>query len=155
MIIRKFPLAPNAEAESIIKEAYYSLDSKDWFAVDPDSSIRHGEGRLYIAYENIPIGMLSVVYSGELSEVIAADSSSADMDVAAVIPSCRGRGVMAELMKEAEKDAAGEGIRILLATVHPDNIPSRHTMEKLGYREILHRKMYGGYDRLIMMKRIQ
>ena len=45
--------------------------------------------------------------------------------------------------------------RILLATVHPDNIPSRHTMEKLGYREILHRKMYGGYDRLIMMKRIQ
>ena len=137
MIIRKFPLAPNAEAESIIKEAYYSLDSKDWFAVDPDSSIKSGEGRLYIAYENIPIGMLSVVYSGELSEVIAADYSSADMDVAAVIPSCRGRGVMAELMKEAEEELEKEAAE---ANIRKENVmkPKEDPLnfsEETGYVE--------------------
>ena len=155
MRIARFPLCSDNEAERVIKEAYHAMEHKEWFAIDPDAFIEQGDGYLYKAYiDGKAAGILTVAYPGILHKELSLSSPTADMDIVAVLPEYRGRGIMSALMERAERDAITAGIKVLLATVHPDNIPSRHTMEKLGYKEVLHKTMYGGFDRLIMMKRI-
>ncbi len=150
--IERKPLGPDAAALGIIRSAYHSLEEKSWFAVDPDEPLGEGDGYLYMAYsDGVPCGVLTMAYPGVLAAECGIAAPSADMDIAAVLPSFRGNGLMRRMMERAEEDAAADGISLLLATVHPDNAASRHTMEMLGYRPVRRSLMYGGFDRLIML----
>lgn len=152
--IKRFSLFPDEEAESIIREAYFSLTDKSWFAVNPEAHLPAGNGYLYKAYvDGETAGILVVLRPGLLASEFGISGVSADMDTVAVKPVFQGRSLMRRMMEMAEHDLKEDGIDTFLSTVHPENLPSRHTMEKMGYKKVFRGKMYGGFDRLLMMHR--
>ena len=75
------------------------------------------------------------------------------MDTAAVHRDYRGLGLQRQLVQIAEQTLIGQGRRILLTTVHPDNHYSLHNMQKQGY-QIQKRVSKYGSERYILRKDI-
>ena len=77
------------------------------------------------------------------------------VDIAATLPAYRGHSLQSRLMDYAacflriRKDT-----KFLMATVHPNNVPSRRSMEKLGYTCVAQTTMYGGLPRCVSCKRL-
>jgi len=88
------------------------------------------------------------------------------MESAAVLPAFRGYSLQKKMLKFAEEQikksnqsdqSAGRKSkprRYLMSTVAPQNAASLGSMEKLGYKIICQKTMYGGYDRYVMCKKI-
>lgn len=66
-----------------------------------------------------------------------------------VLPKYRGNGIQVRLCKEVYKNIR-EGYKYILATVHPDNIASLKSLQKLGFRIYKEAELYGGLKRYIM-----
>lgn len=77
------------------------------------------------------------------------------VDIAATLPAYRGHSLQSRLMDYAacflriRKDT-----KFLMATVHPNNVPSRRSMEKLGYTCVAQTTLYGGLPRCVYCKRL-
>lgn len=77
------------------------------------------------------------------------------VDIAATLPAYRGHSLQSRLMDYAacflriRKDT-----KFLMATVHPNNVPSRRSMEKLGYTCVAQTTLYGGLPRCVSCKRL-
>lgn len=77
------------------------------------------------------------------------------VDIAATLPAYRGHSLQSRLMDYAacflriRKDT-----KFLMATVHPNNVPSRRSMEKLGYTCVAQATLYGGLPRCVSCKRL-
>lgn len=77
------------------------------------------------------------------------------VDIAATLPAFRGHSLQSRLMDYAacflriRKDT-----KFLMATVHPNNVPSRRSMEKLGYTCVAQTTLYGGLPRCVYCKRL-
>ena len=77
------------------------------------------------------------------------------VDIAATLPAYRGHSLQSRLMDYAacflriRKDT-----KFLMATVHPNNVPSRRSMEKLGYTCVAQATLYGGLPRCVYCKRL-
>ena len=77
------------------------------------------------------------------------------VDIAATLPAYRGHSLQSRLMDYAacflriRKDT-----KFLMATVHPNNAPSRRSMEKLGYTCVAQATLYGGLPRCVYCKRL-
>lgn len=77
------------------------------------------------------------------------------VDIAATLPAYRGHSLQSRLMDYAacflriRKDT-----KFLMATVHPNNVPSRRSMEKLGYTCVGQTTLYGGLPRCVYCKRL-
>ena len=71
------------------------------------------------------------------------------MDSVAVLPEYQGLGLMGRMMAEAVRLTERE-YPILLATVAPDNWPSRKNAEKQGFAPLLQIEKDGGYVRLLV-----
>lgn len=79
----------------------------------------------------------------------------AHMDSVVILPEYRGYGLQQLLIHKAEAILQAETeYRILMATVHPDNIYSLRNVKQLGYEVAAEAVMYGGYRRYIMKKEI-
>lgn len=77
----------------------------------------------------------------------------AHMDSVAILPEYRGYGLQLQFIRKAEEILQAETeCRILMATVHPDNIYSLRNVKELGYEVAAEAVMYGGYRRYIMKK---
>lgn len=77
------------------------------------------------------------------------------VDIAATLPAYRGHSLQSRLMDYAacflriRKDT-----KFLMATIHPNNVPSRRSMEKLGYTCVAQTTLYGGLPRCVSCKRL-
>ena len=77
------------------------------------------------------------------------------VDIVATLPAYRGHSLQSRLMDYAacflriRKDT-----KFLMATVHPNNAPSRRSMEKLGYTCVAQTTLYGGLPRCVYCKRL-
>ena len=77
------------------------------------------------------------------------------VDIVATLPAYRGHSLQSRLMDYAacflriRKDT-----KFLMATVHPNNVPSRRSMEKLGYTCVAQATLYGGLPRCVYCKRL-
>ena len=141
--IRKGDLS---ELEAFIRLTHDVQDAMaqtEWFAIDPDEETREmahtGDLRFWVAEaEGRMAGVFSIIRPGlqnfnlgyelelteeELERVI-------HMDTAAVHPDFRGHGLQRRLISAVEPELQG---KILLCTIHPDNIFSLQNMQKLGY----------------------
>ena len=96
--------------------------------------------------------------TGELAEEIPKDdlSSSIEMDNAGVLPKYRGNHLQESLILKAESimKERNASIKYSYATVHPDNLASLKTLEKIGYKKYKEKLMYGGKIRYIMRKEL-
>ena len=141
--IRKGGLSELEDFIRLTHDIQDTMTQTEWFAIDPDEETRElahaGDLRFWVAEaEGRVAGVFSIIRPGlrdfnlgyelglteeELERVI-------HMDTAAVHPDFRGHGLQRRLISAVEPELQG---KILLCTIHPDNIFSLQNMQKLGY----------------------
>lgn len=71
-------------------------------------------------------------YEESAKKLQLQDKNIAEIGRAMVLPEYRNNGYMKQITKELVKYAEGHGIKYLVATAHPQNIPSQKALEALG-----------------------
>ena len=149
-----------------LNEIKADMPQKDWFYVDPPEAVREmmsdGTMELWVAMDGERMAAaFDVLYPGlapynygydlgfteeELLQVI-------HMDTSAVHPDYRGQGLQGSMVRTAEETLSGQGRKILLCTVHPENRFSLNNMLRQGY-EVQKRVLKYGSERYILRKDI-
>lgn len=165
-ILRKAEKKDISSISRLMQSAAASTKRREWFAADDDNYIKdHIEGHGFTIVAEAPCGEIAgffiIKYPGfskdnlghylnlpemELPKVV-------HMDSAVVLPDYRGHRLQERMLKEAEKHLMLVPCRYLMCTIHPDNHYSRANMEKNGYQVVASDKMYGGFDRLVLLKK--
>ena len=152
----------------VCKIIYENLEHKEWYSIDlmePDKLLKKLEDDTIIVkalYKDTLVGFLIIERyinpKHELAEEIPKDElfSSIEMDNAGVLPKYRGNHLQESLILKAESimKERDSSIKYSYATVHPDNLPSLKTLEKVGYKKYKEKLMYGGKIRYIMRKEL-
>ena len=116
-----------------------------WLAMD--------RGQIAAAFDVLYPGMKSFNYGYDLGLTEQELLQVIHMDTSAVHPSFRGQGLQGKMVREAEVALSGQGKKILLCTVHPENKYSLNNMLKHGY-VIQKRVLKYGSERFILRKEI-
>lgn len=171
----------DSAVSALIRQVWEELPDKDWFAIDEPGYLSHilalqstlvFEARTLTGeLTDEPVDELT----GELAAVCVLVEPETEeeslapyaeiprsewhrvmhVDIAATLPAYRGHSLQSRLM-----DYAACFLRIrndtkfLMATVHPNNVPSRRSMEKLGYTYVAQTTLYGGLPRCVYCKRL-
>ena len=140
------------------------MQQKDWLYLDPlelvHAMLSDGIMELWLATDNERVAaVFSVLHPGLESYNYGYDLDFTEqelwkvvhMDTAAVHKDYRGLGLQGRMVQIAEKSLAGQGSKILMSTVHPENQFSLHNMLRQGY-EIQKRVEKYGSERFILQK---
>lgn len=154
---------------SLIYQVWEELPNKDWFAINEPGYLPHTLGlESTLVFEACtPDGKLAAVCvlvqpeSEDENLGLYANIPRSEwhqvmhVDMAATLPAYRGHSLQSRLMAYAAKFLCMQkDTKYLIATVHPDNLPSRHSMEKLGYTCVALTTLYGGLPRCVYCKRL-
>lgn len=166
---------------ALIRQVWEELPDKDWFAIDEPGYLSHILGlqstlvfearTLTSKLSDEPVdeptdelAAICVLVEPETEEESLAPYAEIPrsewhrvmhVDIAATLPAYRGHSLQSRLMDYAacflriRKDT-----KFLMATVHPNNVPSRRSMEKLGYTCVAQTTLYGGLPRCVYCKRL-
>ncbi|MBR2527129.1 MAG: GNAT family N-acetyltransferase [Blautia sp.] len=164
----RFCLAEQEDAEKIaglMHEVHEGMKNQDHFVCDDLDYVRRHieeEGFILLAKDRsgMVAGLLIIHIPGNGEENLGRDIGLAEkdwehvahMESAVVHPCARGRHLQTRLLLEAETILEKKGYVILLATVHPENLPSRRSLEKAGFHLVVMKEKYGGLLRAIMAK---
>ena len=142
------------------------MAQQNWFYLDPPDVVRkllaEGTMELWLAMDGTRLaGIFDILHPGldPSNYGYDLDLSQEDllrvvhMDTAAVHPDYRGNGLQRKLVQMAEGHLAGQGRRILLTTVHPENRFSLNNMTGQGYTIRKRLEKYGS-ERYILRKDI-
>ena len=89
---------------------------------------------------------------GESEKILKLENYKiAEIGRAMVTPEYRHNGLMNKITKELITYAKKQGIQYLIATVHPQNIPSQKTAAALGMKKREHCVKHGKYERDILL----
>ena len=96
-------------------------------------------------------------YNEEIEAIGIKESSKkiAEIGRCMVLSGYRGQNLMVKVNEALIKEAENNGIDILVATAHPDNIPSNKSFEKLGFKKCCTKTLWGDYLRNIYMKNVK
>lgn len=171
----------DSAVSALIRQVWEELPDKDWFAIDEPGYLSHILGlQSTLVFEartltseltNEPLdeptdelAAVCVLVEPETEEESLAPYAEIPrcewhrvmhVDIAATLPAYRGHSLQSRLMDYAacflriRKDT-----KFLMATVHPNNVPSRRSMEKLGYTCVAQTTLYGGLPRCVSCKRL-
>ena len=142
------------------------MSQKDWFYLDPPETMRQmmeeGIVELWLAMDGERIaasfhilhpGLTSFNYGYDLGLGTEELLQVVHMDTAAVHRDYRGMGLQRKMVQTAEQQLSGQGSRILLCTVHPENCYSLNNMLAQGYAVRKRIKKYGS-ERFVLRKDI-
>lgn len=163
---RKGTLLDTEQLLRFLEEVRDAMPCRDWFYLDPPDTVRDmmadgtmelwvamEGGRMAAAFTVLHPGTASFNYGYDLGLSQEELLQVVHMDTAAVHRDYRGRGLQRKMVDATEKALAGQGRRILLCTVHPDNRYSLDNMQKQGY-EIQKRLAKYGTERFVLRKDI-
>ena len=149
---------------ALLRQVREAMPRKEWFYLDAPEDVRemlrNGVMKLWLAMDGSRIagafdyllpGLEPYNYGYELNLPEENLRQVVNMDTVAVHPDYRGMGLQRKLIGTAEDSLRREGNRILLCTVHPDNVYSLRNMLALGYGIQTRKTMYGSV-RLILRK---
>lgn len=152
---------------ALILKTKSEMDHPDWFAVDEaylQQTLYEKNAWIFEATDRLQEITAAVValYPVPLTDHLGQDAGLPEtewdkvayIDLAATRPEGRGHRLQFRLMRYAEQFLSKIGTAYLLCTVHPDNQPSRRSIEKAGFSCQTIVKKYGGLPRCIYMKKI-
>lgn len=166
MIFRKGLMADTEAFVHFLAAVKERMIQQDWFYLDPPDTVRDmmadgtmelwlamdGE-RIAAAFDILHPGVDSYNYGYDLGFTDVQLREVIHMDTAAVHWDYRGLGLQGKLVQMAEATLCGQGRKILLSTVHPENVYSLNNMLKQGYQIQKRVKKYGS-ERYILRKDI-
>lgn len=166
LTFRKGDLLDTEHYIRFLQEIEAGMTRKEWLYLDPPEVVRDmmekgilelwiamAGDRLAAAFTILHPGLSSENYGYDLGLSEAELMVVVHMDTAAVHPDFRGMGLQRQMVQTAEQALAGQGKRIALCTVHPDNHYSLNNMQSQGY-EIQKRIGKYGSERFILRKNI-
>ena len=144
---------------ALTKEVLGTLPNPDWFMglseellntmFSPESTLTvYG---FFVDGELAGTSLYDTCYEEieEVAQASGADMSQngAEVGVSLVLPKYRGQNIMHKLNIALVEDAKRNGFSYLVATAHPDNLPSNASLKKLGmeYKKTIIRQ--GHYER--------
>ncbi len=163
---RKGTLADTEMFIHFLDDIKAGMVQKDWFCLDPPETVRKmmadgtmelwlamdGE-RIAAAFDILHPGLASFNYGYDLGFSEEELMQVVHMDTSAVGSDYRGMGLQRKMVQIAEETLSGQGRKILLCTVHPENRYSMNNMLKQGY-EIQKQVPKYGSERYILRKNI-
>ena len=151
---------------NFLDEIKSEMQQKDWLYLDPpelvqammsdgimDLWLAMDESRVAAVFSVLHPGLESYNYGYDLDFTEQELLKVVHMDTAAVHKDYRGLGLQGRMVQIAEKSLAGQGSKILMCTVHPENQFSLNNMLRQGY-EIQRRVEKYGSERFILQKNI-
>ena len=149
-----------------LDEVKAEMTQTDWLYLDPPevvfSMMENGTMEIWLAMDQDRVAAaFSVLYPGledcnygydlelpesDLLRVVHMDTSAVHRDY-------RGQGLQRKMVQTAEQELALKGEKILLCTVHPDNLFSLENMIQQGYKIQKRMHKYGS-ERFILRKNI-
>ncbi|MBQ8081995.1 MAG: GNAT family N-acetyltransferase [Clostridia bacterium] len=154
---------------ALMRRVYELLPDQDVFAVENMDEVWFhaqlagtGFGVTARARDGALAGILIVCVPGDREDNLGYDvgfsqeqrARVALMDTAAVAPEHRGHGLEKRMLRFAEEELRGTGIRYLMCTVSPHNPPSLKSVQANGYQILCTKEKYGGHLRHVLMKEI-
>lgn len=166
LVFYKGTLDDTVRFVDFLAEVKKTVVRQDWFYMDPPDLIRKmmedGTMELWLAMDGDRLAAsFDILYPGIESYNYGYDLGLTEdelrlvihMDTSAVHPDYRGLGLQRRMIANAEMELSGQGRRILLSTVHPDNLYSLNNLLRQGY-EIQKRMQKYGSERYILRKEI-
>ena len=160
--IRKGTLADTEAFICLLQQARASMENPEWFFLDPPEDVREmmhsgimelwvavDGNRLAGAFDYLRPGLESFNYGYDLGFEEAKLRRVVQMDTAAVHPGYRGQGLQKRLMETAEREIRRERDRILLCTIHPDNVYSLNNVLAQGYSIVKTLPKYGSVRHIL------
>ena len=149
-----------------LEEVKQEMAQQDWFYLDPPEVVRGmmadgtmelwvavDSDRLAAAFDILHPGLAEFNYGYDLGLTEEELLQVVHMDTSAVHADYRGQGLQGRMVHTAEKALSGQGRKILLCTVHPENRYSLNNMLKQGYQIQKRVKKYGS-ERYVLRKDI-
>ena len=149
-----------------LDEIKSEMQQKDWLYLDPPELVQAmmsdeimelwlamDEKRVAAVFSDLYPGLESYNYGYDLDFSEQELMKVVHMDTSAVHKDYRGLGLQGRMVQIAEKSLEGQGSKILMSTVHPDNQFSLNNMLRQGY-EIRKRVEKYGSERFILQKNI-
>ncbi len=149
-----------------LDEIKSDMQQKDWLYLDPpelvhammsegimDLWLAMDEERVAAVFSVLHPGLESYNYGYDLDFTEQELLKVVHMDTAAVHKDYRGLGLQGQMVQIAEKSMSGQGNKILICTVHPDNQFSLTNMLRQGYEIQKCIEKYGS-ERFILQKNI-
>jgi len=152
---------------SVMTAALASVPMGDFVADDPDFIARHiggGEGTGLVALsKQTVIAYVLVRFPGRAADNLGLDlglpadelGSVAHMESVAVDPEWQGHGLQIRLVTAAEELVRTFGMVWSLCTVSPTNTYSLANFIRLGYERKINVVKYGGFERVVLAKRLR
>ena len=163
---RKGTLADTESFIQFLEEVKAAMSQQDWFYLDPPDTVREmmadGTMELWVAMDGDRIaaafdilhpGLAPFNYGYDLELSQEELLQVVHMDTSAVHSDYRGMGLQRKMAQTAEEELSGQGRRILLCTVHPENRYSLNNMLQQGYTVQKRVNKYGS-DRFVLRKNI-
>ena len=143
MIIRKLTIDDRDALYDLISVIESTLPNVEFWLPIKDEAREHyfddSWTEFYGAFiDDELIGVSALFYNpfefGEsLQQLGMSPEGVAEVGRSMVHPDYRGRSLLATINKELISVAKEKGLRFLLATIHPDNVPSQTSFRKLGF----------------------
>lgn len=162
LTIRKGTVRDTQAFLDLLHDVKNAMAQPEWFFLDPDEDVRDmmSDGRMHLitvidgeklagAFDWIAPGLGEFNYGYDLGLTDEELLTVANMDSVAVRPEYRGLGLHRRLQAAAEEDAISAGFKILLCTIHPDNVYSLRNALQLGYTIAAKLPKYGSVRYLL------
>lgn len=164
MYIRKLTETDSAQLDNLIQEVEANLKNEKFWLPMEETAKNHffDEDWTYFlgAFEDDElIGAVALFFNayeyGESREILGIeDRDLAEYGRAMVKPSYQGQGIMKKLSAQLLDYGKSIGIKRVIATVHPDNIPSQTVVKSVGFEKKAFVTKKGDFDRDIFLNEI-
>lgn len=150
----------------LMEEVLAGMERPEWFVIDEEAFLeRHVETEGFTlkavdrdsgAMAAFLVVRLPMDAEDNLGEYLNLNREerrkTAHIESAAVAEHYRGLGLQGRLLREAMDRIRKLDIEWMMATVHPDNAPSRNTFLHAGFEAVTETEKYGGLVREILAR---
>ncbi len=157
MNIRKLTALDSESLKKLIEAIEDSLENKDfWLPINETSEIHFFDENwteFYGLFEGERLVAASALFYNEhefgesLSHLQRIGCKTAEIGRSMVHPQYRGNNYLLKINTELLKLAKSKGIELVLATIHPQNVPSQKSFQKLGFTKQCTYVKHGGFLR--------
>ena len=140
-----------------------NLSNPEWFMPFSEENMRHtfDKDSTLVVYGAFVDGVLAAISLfdtneeefKELSVVanVGLDKKGAELGGSMVLPQYRGQNLMLDINNELVSVAKEMGLNYFVATVHPDNVASNRSVQKMGMEKKAVVTRTGGYLRNVYL----